>query len=80
MANAQFRVDFVCELPSDHGGNGDQWRKSVYLSSPDLVDTKEAYRRAKETAKARLMRQHAKDYPHVHKRISVKIVGAQCVG
>ena len=44
-ANAQFWV--VCEVTSP---NGDKRDETVSVASPDLVDTKTAHERARQTA------------------------------
>jgi hypothetical protein len=80
MANAQFRVDFQVHLPSDTGGCGDTFAKSIYLSSPDLVNKLDAHKRAKATAKLRLLVWLKKNYPSFHKKFQVTPVTTQCVG
>lgn len=77
--NAQFRVDFIVHLPSDTGG-GDTFRKSLYLSSPDLRDPRAASKRACSTAKLRLQKWLAKTYPAYVKRPQVAVTNCLCVG
>ncbi|QIV65889.1 hypothetical protein Cp1R7AA1_061 [Mesorhizobium phage Cp1R7A-A1] len=78
--NAQWWVNFEVHLPSDHGGSGDTFTKQMSVASPDLVDTKEAHRRARVTAETRLKKWLAKEYPAFHKRMTIRHQKTQCVG
>jgi len=64
--NAQFRVRYVNLTASYYD------ERALYLSSPDLLDARKAFRRARDTAKARLEKKLGKG--------KVKILSTDCVG
>jgi uncharacterized protein YfaQ (DUF2300 family) len=78
--NAQFQVVFEVHLPSDTGGSGDTFRRAISVASPDLVDTKEAHKRAAMTARVRLDRWLAKAYPQFVTRMQVSQISCKCIG
>lgn len=78
MANAQWCVNFYVEFAN---GNGQQM--GVYLASPDLKNTKEAKKRARETARVRLFKKIQRDYKYNDdwmRKISILCISVECVG
>jgi tetraacyldisaccharide-1-P 4'-kinase len=74
--NAQWWVTFQVTTP-----DGRLRTEMVSLASPDLVDTKEAHRRARETARTRLLRKLEKDLKSsAARKVQVLCTSVRCVG
>lgn len=75
MANAMWHVRVRVSFP-----DGSNNVELVSLSSPDLVNTKEAKRRASETAKDRLRRRIFAVHGVRSKGVKFAAIDVQCVG
>ncbi|MER9680799.1 hypothetical protein NKJ23_15905 [Mesorhizobium sp. M0184] len=72
--NAMWHAHFRVTRP-----NGNTFSELVSLMSPDLVDTREAKRRATATARARLQKKLAKTFMNGEK-LAIFHIETRCVG
>lgn len=82
MRNAQWNVQFQVEVYNVGTLSVmTLFNKSIYLASPDLLNTKEAHKRARVTARKRFDKWFEKNYTVKYpQKAKVTCVEVRCVG